>query len=163
MAFTWKIVDATSAHGKHSAVYENDFNFFVLYSHTHIHNHQEEAKLAFQKCLFSSNQSDSYDFNKTHQSALTSLIQIYSQESRPQLALLCSLRLISCQEKVYASALHPTTMSASLCGLIGKVGMKRVESDLRAIKGQQSTTEAWNKLYSLLQFFKDAKIHGFDY
>ena len=124
---------------------------------------QEEAKLAFQKCLFSSNQVDSYDFNKTQQSALTALIQIYCQENRPQLALLCCLRLINCQEKVYTSALHPTVMSTNLCSLIGRIGLKRVQIDLRGIKEQQSSNETWNKLKSLLDYFSEAKIHGFDY
>jgi hypothetical protein len=119
--------------------------------------------LAFQKCLFTSNQVDSYDFNKTQLCALTNLIQIYCQESRPQLALLCCLRLINCQEKVYTSALHPTIMSSNLCSLIGRIGLKRARSDLKAIKGQQSSTESWNKLKSLLDFFHESKIHGFDY
>lgn len=119
--------------------------------------------MAFQKCLFSSNQVDSYDFNKTQQIALTNLIQIYCQESRSQLALLCCLRLINCQEKVYTSALHPTTFSTNLCSLIGRIGMKRVRIDLKAIKGQQSSNETWNKLNSLLDFFHETKIHGYDY
>lgn len=119
--------------------------------------------MAFQKCLFSSTPVDSYDFNKIHQSALQNLIQIYCQELRPQLALLCCLRLITCQEKVYDSALHPSTASTNLCNLIGRIGINKVFCELRAIKGQQSSSEAWNKLNSLLQFFKDAKIHGYDY
>lgn len=119
--------------------------------------------MAYQKCLFSSNQVDSYDFNKTQQSALTALIQIYCQETRSQLALLCCLRLINCQEKVYYSALHPSVMSSNLCSLIGRIGLKKVQCDLKAIKGQQSSNETWNKLKSLLDFFSEAKIHGFDY
>ena len=119
--------------------------------------------MAFQKCLFSTNQVDSYDFNKAQQQALHNLIQIYCQELRPQLALLCCLRLINCQEKVYSSALHPITFSFNLCSLIGRIGLKRVRSDLNAIKGQQSSNETWNKLKSLLDFFQESKVNGYDH
>ncbi len=152
MAPTRTIIAKTPTHrtGNH-----NHFLFITL---------QEEAKLAYQKCLFAvNNQTDSYDFNKFQQTALTHLIQIYCQENRPQLALLCSLRLINCQENVYVSVLHPTQMSTSLCGLVGRIGLKKVQSDLRAIKGQQGTGEAWTRLDSLLESLKQSKIHGFDY
>ena len=125
--------------------------------------HLEESKLAHQKCLFITAAAPSLQFYnqlKMINSALIALIQIYCKEGRVQLSILCTLRLLNSQRSLYSSLLHPTRVSFDLCGLIERVGLKRVESEMRTC-GEES--EGKKKLEEFLEFVKNAKIHGYNY
>ena len=67
-------------------------------------------------------------------------------------------------------------MSFSLCGLIRKVGIKRLQGDLDGISNQnQNQTrinsnfnegfdqESIDEMKKFLHFLKEAKVHGYDY
>ena len=145
--------------------------------------HLEESKLAYQKCLFSSSSSSSsskntlntntpnttvntslnYDQLKMVNSALTDLIQIYCKEGRAQLSILCTLRLLNTQKSLYSSLLHPTQTSFDLCGLVERVGIKRIECELRNGTGTEGESEGKKRLEEFLEFIKNAKVHGYNY
>ena len=129
--------------------------------------------MAFQKCLLDNNDNTQrfkrIEHLKNQQTALKKLISLYCHESKIQLALMCSLRLLNGQGRLFDASLHPSSLSRGLCVLIRKSGMKRIKMELEAInknnfKGTTTViSESYNKLESLLEFFKDAKIHGYDY
>ena len=125
--------------------------------------HMEESKLAYQKCLFSNNTC--YDQLKMINSALTDLIQIYCREGKIQLSILCTLRLLNSQTSLYSYLLHPTRTSFDLCGLIERVGLKRIESEFRTVTTgeEQQESEGKKKLEAFIGFVKDAKVHGYNY
>lgn len=151
--------------------------------------HLEESKLAYQKCLFSTSTSGSssgsnsgskntpntlsdntlnpktlnYDQLKMVNSALTDLIQIYCKEGRTQLSILCTLRLLNTQKSLYSSLLHPTQTSFDLCGLVERVGIKRIESELRNGTGTEGESDGKKRLEEFLEFLKNAKVHGYNY
>ena len=67
-------------------------------------------------------------------------------------------------------------MCFSLCGLIRKVGIKRLQGDLDGISNQnQNQTrinsnfnegfdqESIDEMKKFLHFLKEAKVHGYDY
>lgn len=67
-------------------------------------------------------------------------------------------------------------MSFSLCGLIRKVGIKRLQGDLNGISNQNQNQirnnsnfnegfeqESIEELKKFLHFLKEAKVHGYDY
>lgn len=126
--------------------------------------------MALQKCLFNpqdSSSSNTFNSLKTQQSALNALIAVYCSEGKAHLALLCTLKLLNCNELVYVSAMHPSSMSSNLCKLIGRLGIDRVYRDLRSIKkdqqGDSNIMGGCEKIQEFLDAMKDAKIHGYDY
>ena len=130
--------------------------------------HVEEAKLAYQKCLFTevedTNIMLSFEYNKIIEGSLKSLILIYCNEGRSQLALLCTLRLLNCQERVYTSLMHPSKISMNLCNLVERTGLKRLSADLRSVNQEDlRNSEGWKKLNDFFKFLKDSKVHGYDY
>lgn len=104
---------------------------------------------------------------KCQQSALNELIKMYCSEGKSHLALLCSLKLLTCNEMIYVSSIHPSQMSMNLCKMISKLGIDRIYRDLRSIKRDQQdqggATEGCDKIYEFLNSMKDAKVHGYDY
>lgn len=70
-------------------------------------------------------------------------------------------------------------MSFSLCGLIRKVGIKRLQGDLDGISNQNQNQirnnnnnskfnegfgqESIEEMKKFLHFLKEAKVHGYDY
>lgn len=136
--------------------------------------HQEEAKMAFQKCLLEGGSSEGNfveedgEFGplegiKSQQMALNRLVSLYAQEGKIQLALMCSLRLLNLQERIFDESIHPTALSKALCVLIRQTGLRRVLMELEGIKGTGGGSDGHETLMKLMDFYKDAKIHGYDY
>ena len=106
----------------------------------------------------------SFEYNKIIEGSLKSLILIYCNEGRSQLALLCTLRLLNCQERVYTSLMHPSKISMNLCNLVERTGLKRLSADLRSVNQEDlRNSEGWKKLNDFFKFLKDSKVHGYDY
>lgn len=123
--------------------------------------HWEEAKLAYQKCLFStSTVCNNYETERIIESSLINLIKIYCKEGRSQLAILCTLRLLT--GTGINALVHPSPVTLSLFSLIEKIGLKRISAEAD-VEGEKKKDKKLGELGEFFKFVKDAKVHGYDY
>lgn len=117
----------------------------------------EEAKFAYQKCIFtvSDNQQDIIV------DALQDLTQLLTKKGRVAQALTIAARLLSHQVHHFQSDfLHPSPVSSSLLQLVSQHGLKRLQHDFMALDGDHRVLM---KLDEFLLFACEAKVHGFDF